>query len=91
MNNNKTPNPAPASLEEIALRKAELLQQIQVQKQVMAELAQEIFAPAAPAVGRANGIMRMFSMGMSVFNGVRWGMKVMQGVKSLFGKKGKRS
>ncbi|WP_418697439.1 hypothetical protein [Bacteroides sp.] len=82
-----TPDTAtfPATLESIAERKAALLQQIRGQKEAMADLTQEIFAPLAPATNKASAMMRAFNTGMAVFDGVMLGVKLMKKFRMLFG------
>ena len=47
--NNSTPTPKKITLEDIAQRKQEVLQEICDQKQAMADTTRRIFAPLAPA------------------------------------------
>ena len=82
-----TPHTTPVTLESIARKKAELLQEIRLQKEVMAGLTQEIFAPLEPATNKANAMMRAFNTGMAVFDGIVLGVKVMKKFKRLFGRK----
>lgn len=82
-----TPHTTPVTLESIARKKAELLQEIRLQKEVMAGLTQEIFAPLEPATNKANAMMRAFNTGMAVFDGIVLGIKVMKKFKRLFGRK----
>lgn len=77
----------PSTLEELARQKAAVLQQIQAQKRVMAQIGQELTAPFAPAAQKGNSLLRAFNRGMAVFDGVMLGMKVMRQFRSLFGKK----
>ncbi|WP_294585658.1 hypothetical protein [uncultured Bacteroides sp.] len=77
----------PITLESIALQKAELLEQIHDQKDVMNELARDIFAPLAPATDKASSMMRAFNTGMAVFDGVMLGLKLMRKFRNLFGKR----
>lgn len=81
------PLPIPSTLESIALQKAELLKQIRLQKEIMTEITQEIFAPLAPATNKTSSMMRAFNTGMAVFDGVMLGIKVMKKFKSLFGRR----
>lgn len=84
---NNTPVTTPFTLESIALQKVELLQRIHVQKNVMTELARDIFAPLAPAADKTNSMMRAFNTGMAVFDGVMMGLRIMRKFKTLFGKR----
>ena len=49
-----TTNTTPVTLESIAQKKAMLLQEIRLQKEIMTGLTQEIFAPLEPATNKAN-------------------------------------
>ena len=53
-----TTNTTPVTLESIAQKKAMLLQEIRLQKEIMTGLTQEIFAPLEPATNKANDMMR---------------------------------
>ena len=72
-----TTNTTPVTLESIAQKKAMLLQEIRLQKEIMTGLTQEIFAPLEPATNKANAMMRAFNTGMAVFDGIVLGVKVM--------------
>ena len=48
-----TTNTTPVTLESIAQKKAMLLQEIRLQKEIMTGLTQEIFAPLEPATNKA--------------------------------------
>ena len=65
-----TTNTTPVTLESIAQKKAMLLQEIRLQKEIMTGLTQEIFAPLEPATNKANAMMRAFNTGMAVFDGI---------------------
>ena len=67
--NNSTPTPKKITLEDIAQRKQEVLQEICDQKQAMADTTRRIFAPLAPAASGGNALMRSFSTGMAIFDG----------------------
>ena len=71
-----TTNTTPVTLESIAQKKAMLLQEIRLQKEIMTGLTQEIFAPLEPATNKANAMMRAFNTGMAVFDGIVLGGKV---------------
>ena len=71
--NNSTPTPKKITLEDIAQRKQEVLQEICDQKQAMADTTRRIFAPLAPAASGGNALMRSFSTGMAIFDGVMLG------------------
>lgn len=84
--NNSTPTPKKITLEDIAQRKQEVLQEICDQKQAMADTTRRIFAPLAPAASGGNALMRSFSTGMAIFDGVMLGMKMIRKVRGLFRK-----
>ena len=65
-----TTNTTPVTLESIAQKKAMLLQEIRLQKEIMTGLTQEIFAPLEPATNKANAMMRAFNTVMAVFDGI---------------------
>lgn len=81
--NNSTPTPKKITLEDIAQRKKEVLQEICDQKQAMADTTRRIFAPLAGG----NALMRSFSTGMAIFDGVMLGMKMIRKVRGLFRKR----
>ena len=66
-----TTNTTPVTLESIAQKKAMLLQEIRLQKEIMTGLTQEIFAPLEPATNKANAMMRAFNTGMAVFTPIK--------------------
>ena len=76
--NNSTPTPKKITLEDIAQRKQEVLQEICDQKQAMADTTRRIFAPLAPAASGGN---------MAIFDGVMLGMKMIRKVRGLFRKR----
>lgn len=80
-----TTNTTPVTLESIAQKKAMLLQEIRLQKEIMTGLTQEIFAPLEPATNKANAMMRAFNTGMAVFDGIVLGVKVMKKFRKIFG------
>lgn len=78
--------PTPVTLESIAQQKAALLQEIRMQKTLMADITREIFAPVASTTNKANALMRAFNTGMAVFDGVRLGLKLMRKFRYLLGR-----
>ena len=88
----QSPKPAPTSyvpagpstLEEMARQKAAVLQQIQAQKRVMAQIGQELTAPFAPAAQKGNSLLRAFNRGMAVFDGVMLGIKLIRKFRRAF-------
>lgn len=84
-----TTNTTPVTLESIAQKKAMLLQEIRLQKEIMTGLTQEIFAPLEPATNKANAMMRAFNTGMAVFDGIVLGVKVMKKFRKIIIRKSK--
>lgn len=82
-----TTNTVPITLESIARQKAELLQKIRLQREIMTGLTQEIFAPLEPATNKANDMMRAFNTGMALFDGIVLGIKMMRKFRRLFGRR----
>lgn len=82
-----TTNTTPVTLESIAQKKAMLLQEIRLQKEIMTGLTQEIFAPLEPATNKANAMMRAFNTGMAVFDGIVLGVKVNEEIQKNIWKK----
>lgn len=80
-------NPQPTSskitLEKIALRKEEILRDIRKQKQQMTNTARDLLAPLAPVASGGNAIMRTFSTGMAIFDGVMLGLKIIRKFRKL--------
>lgn len=84
MNPNSEEKAASITLEVIARKKMELHKQIQQQKEIMALLTKEIIAPAVPAAGKANQLMRVFHTGMAAFDGIILGIKMMRRIRKIF-------
>jgi hypothetical protein len=73
------------TLKDISQRKQEVLQNIRVQHQVMAETAQEIFAPFLPSSNQGrSSLIKKFYMGMAIFDGIMVGMKLFKSVRKIF-------
>lgn len=83
---NNLPTKTYDTLESIAERKKELLQQIAVQKDTMNRLSRQLVAPLAPAANKANALMRAFNTGMAVFDGIKLGIKLMHNFRKFFRK-----
>ena len=81
-----TTNTTPVTLESIAQKKAMLLQEIRLQKEIMTGLTQEIFVYNS-ATNTKNAMMRAFNTGMAVFDGIVLGVKVMKKFRKIFGRK----
>lgn len=75
------------TLESIALRKAEVLDQIRHQQGVMSDLAHDIFAPLTPATNKVSAAMRAVNTGMAIVDGTLLGMRLTRTLQRLFRKK----
>lgn len=84
--NNSTFSSQNITLEDIAQRKQETLAKIKKQKELMADITHDIFAPLAPAASGASSLMRSFNTGMAIFDGVMLGVKVMRKIRAIFRK-----
>ena len=71
------------TLEDLQRQKAEALEELRAQKQVMNDTARNLFAPIAPAANKGTAIMRAFNTGMAVF-GAMLGIKLMKKVRKIF-------
>ena len=69
------------TLEDLQQQKAEALEELRAQQQIMADTARNLFAPIAPAADKGTAIMRAFNTGMAVFDGVMLGVKLMRKVR----------
>ena len=72
------------TLEDLQQQKAEALEELRAQQQIMADTARNLFAPIAPAADKGTAIMRAFNTGMAVFDGVMLGVKQMRKVRKIF-------
>ena len=72
------------TLEDLQQQKAEALEELRAQQQIMAVTARNLFAPIAPAADKGTAIMRAFNTGMAVFDGVMLGVKLMRKVRKIF-------
>ena len=72
------------TLEDLQQLKAEALEELRAQQQIMADTARNLFAPIAPAADKGTAIMRAFNTGMAVFDGVMLGVKLMRKVRKIF-------
>lgn len=72
------------TLEDLQQQKAEALEELRAQQQIMADTARNLFAPIAPAADKGTAIMRAFNIGMAVFDGVMLGVKLMRKVRKIF-------
>lgn len=81
---NKPIDTSAVTLEDIALRKAELQKDIQEKKENIKELSRELFAPLEPATNKANAMMRAFNTGMAIYDGAMTGVKIVRRIRKLF-------
>ena len=73
------------TLEDIMQRKQEVLQDIHIQHQVIAETTQAIFAPILPSPKLdQTALIKKFNTGMAIFDGVMVGMKVFKSIRKFF-------
>ena len=72
------------TLEDLQQQKAEALEELRAQQQIMADTARNLFAPIAPAADKGTAIMRAFNTGMAVFDGVMFGVNLMRKVRKIF-------
>lgn len=72
------------TLEDLQQQKAEALEELRAQQQIMADTARNLFAPIAPAADKGTAIMRAFNTGMAVFDGVMLGVKLIRKVRKIF-------
>lgn len=84
MNMNDTVQTEILTLEDLQQQKAEALEELRAQQQIMANTARNLFAPIAPAADKGTAIMRAFNTGMAVFDGVMLGVKLMRKVRKIF-------
>lgn len=84
MNMNDTVQTEILTLEDLQQQKAEALEELRAQQQIMADTARNLFAPIAPAADKGTAIMRAFNTGMAVFDGVMLGVKLMGKVRKIF-------
>lgn len=78
------------TLEDIEFLKQQKLEELQLQKEIMSETVQLIFAPLEPAASKAESLMRTVNTGMAVFDGVMLGMKTLGRLKQAFSKNTKK-
>ncbi|NDV81423.1 hypothetical protein [Bacteroides sp. 51] len=73
------------TLEDIIQRKQEVLQDIQIQHQIIAETTQAIFAPILPSPKLdQTALIKKFNTGMAIFDGVMVGMKIFKSIRKFF-------
>lgn len=74
------------TLEVIARRKAEKLEEVRKAKKEMVQTLRDLFAPVEQR-GGMEGIMQQVSTGIAVYDGVRTGIKIMKRVRGFFRKR----
>ena len=81
---NETSKTEILTLEDLQRQRAEALEELRAQKQVMSDTARNLFAPIAPAADKGTAVMRAFNTGMAIFDGVMLGIKLMRKVRKIF-------
>ena len=74
------------TLEDIALRKEQVKEELKTQKQLMAADVRRLVAPLAPATHKANALVRTFNMGFALFDGIMVGARFMNRIRRYFRK-----
>lgn len=72
------------TLEDIALRKAQLKADIDKQQAVLVNTTRRLFAPVEEATGFAQSLLGKLNTGMAIFDGVMLGMKLIKRFRRLF-------
>lgn len=76
------------TLEEIAARKVKVLHKIRVQHTSMSKLTQEIFSPFFPKADTDKqelGILKTFNSLVNAYDGVMFGLKIVNVLKGFLG------
>lgn len=84
--NTNNPQDTIITLEVIAQRKAEKLEEVRKVKEQMNRTARELFAPIAPSNGM-DAFMQNVNSGIAIYDGVMTGIKIMKRISSYFQKK----
>lgn len=80
-----TPIKQKFTLEDISQRKQEVLQDIRIQHEIIAETTQEIFAPLFPSSSQGHSsLIKKFNTGMAIFDGVMVGIKIFKSIRKTF-------
>ena len=79
-------NATKITLEEIIRRKQEVKDAINIQKQTIGKVSHELFTPFIPKTHKSNVLIRSFNIGIALFEGVMWGVKLMRKVRVYFRK-----
>ena len=85
---NETSKTEILTLEDLQRQRAEALEELRAQKQVMSDTARNLFAPIAPAADKGTAVMRAFNTGMAIFDGVMLGIMLMRKVRKIFRPRG---
>lgn len=74
------------TLESIRMEKQQVLEEIRGRKKNMSTIARTIFYPERESGenGKMNQLMRYFTIGMNLYDGVMTGFKLMKKVRSIF-------
>ena len=83
--NNSTPTPKKITLEDIAQRKKKCCRK-SVTRNKPWRIPPAEFSPPCTSASGGNALMRSFSTGMAIFDGVMLGMKMIRKVRGLFRK-----
>lgn len=77
------------TLEDVHNRKLDVLEEIGLQKDVIVYSSQKIFSPFVPTSGGADGggIVKKFSTGVAIFDGVMVGYKIIKSIKKIFSRR----
>lgn len=70
------------TLEDIAERKAALKDKIKVQNEAIADICHDLFVPVEPST-KAEVLMHAVNSGISIFDGVMFGMKAIRRMRSV--------
>lgn len=73
------------TLEDIALRKEELLIEIKQRQEKMSLHSQQLFAPFLPSDdNNQSSVIKKFNTGLAIFDGIMLGMKMFKSVRRFF-------
>jgi hypothetical protein len=74
----------PSTLEEIVLLKNKQLDEIKIQRQVLANDFRELFTPFESSFMKGQSIVRTLNTGITIFDGFMAGLKIMRKIKKIF-------
>lgn len=76
------------TLEDITLRKQEVLQDIRTQHQILSDTGKQIVAPFMPSSDPMQStLVKKVNTGMAIFDGVMVGMKIFKSIRNVFRRK----